>query len=96
MTKQRNFHEQRSYTHTLLYVYIWLCNDVYDGELPMTPHEWEDNRPPQKPRLTNMDYLVILGVSFSVSTSFMVGDWLTLFIASWAWSAYERARVKQR
>jgi len=73
-----------------------LCNDVYDGELSMTPHDFEDYRPPQKPdpRLTNMDYVVILGVSFSVSTSFMVGDWLTLFIASWAWSAYERARIK--
>ena len=72
-----------------------MCNDVYDGELPMTPHEWEDNRPPQKPRLTNLDYCVILGVSFSITTAFMIGDWLTLFIASWAWSAYERARVKQ-
>ena len=73
-----------------------MCNDVYDGEIPMTPHEWEDNRPPKEPRLTNLDYCVILGVSFALSSAMMVGDLLTIGIASWAWSAYERARVKQR
>ena len=62
----------------------------------MTPHEWEDNRPPKEPRLTNLDYCVILGVSFALSSAMMVGDLLTIGIASWAWSAYERARVKQK
>ena len=73
-----------------------MCNDVYDGELSMTPHEFEDYREPKKPdpRLTNLDYCVILGVSFALSSAMMVGDLLTIGIASWAWSAYERARIK--
>ena len=61
----------------------------------MTPHEWEDNRPPKEPRLTNLDYCVILGVSFAMSSAMMVGDLLTIGIASWAWSAYERAELNR-
>ena len=48
------------HTHTLLYVYVDLCNDVYDGELPMTPHEWEDNLTQKEQIATNLDYCVIL------------------------------------
>ena len=55
MTKPKETPMNKILTHTLLHVHIRLCNDVYDGELPMTPHEWEDNQHQRthfdKPRL---------------------------------------------
>ena len=79
------------------YQYIINCNSNCTRSKTMIPHDYEDYRPPKKPepKLTNMDYLVIIGVSFCITTAFMVGDWITIGIASWAWSAYERARVNQ-
>ena len=61
----------------------------------MIPHDFEDNRPPQKPegtRLTFMDYIMIGLTTFGVYTSFAVSSFLNLILVVFAWRTYERYR----
>ena len=78
------------------YQYIVNCNSNRIGDKTMIPHDFEDYRDKKPPTLNWMDYFIIISTSIILTTSFFLGDIVTMTLGVVGWKMYEKARVNDR
>ena len=77
------------------YQHIINCNSNRIGDKTMIPHDFKDYRNKKEPpTLTFMDYFVIMSTSIILTTSYFLGDIITMSLGVIGWRMYETARVK--